>query len=71
MVYDPSLFDALSNTLKEFVNIGSQVILACTERNSATLEMFLQKIGNYYRNLMKFFPTTSSITVVNILHYQS
>lgn len=44
VVYDPGLFGVLSRTIKEFINTGSQVILACTERNSGTLQEFLKKL---------------------------
>lgn len=47
MVYDPSLFESLTKTLKEFVDIGSQVILACTERNSNTFQEFVNSLGKY------------------------
>lgn len=46
VVYDPSIFDALANTLQKFVNLGSQVILTCTDRNSDTLLQFLKTIGS-------------------------
>lgn len=48
VVYDPCLFEPLSKTVKEFVNVGSQVILACTERNSGTLQEFLQKLESLH-----------------------
>lgn len=47
VVYDPGLFDPLAKTIKEFTTLGSQVILACTERNSGTLQEFLKKLGRY------------------------
>ncbi|KAK3924324.1 Protein-lysine N-methyltransferase EEF2KMT [Frankliniella fusca] len=52
VVYDPSLFEPLSKTLKEFVTCGSQVILACTERNSKTLQEFIRALESLHLTVM-------------------
>lgn len=45
IVYDPELFKDLIYALSNFLKLGKcKVILACTERNPETLEMFLNEL---------------------------
>lgn len=66
VVYDPGLFDPLAKTLKEFTSLGSQVILACTERNSGTLQEFLKILDSLSLKVQEdTMPEPSIIPICN------
>lgn len=50
VVYDPSIFKILTDAFYYFLNAknNSQIILACTVRNSETLESFIKLLSKNY-----------------------
>ena len=50
VLYDKSIFSALSNALETLLTKGTRyAIIAATVRNSSTILQFLEQLGNYYK----------------------